>query len=256
MKRRTLVLMAIVLLSLSACKVVAPASTPAPTRVAPPPSGANWDDRTAYHEGLIAGERATADHMPGATVYHIDLEIPRDFDLLRGHQVLRYTNQEDESLDEIYFRLFPNITGGSATVSAVEVDGQKVEPTYELHDSAVRLVLPESLPPGDRTDIEMDFEVEVARFGSRQLESRIELLRAAPRSGTGLNAKTWQGVSSSLFADLLDPAADEIGRARRVLIMPDRNLHLLPFGALTPSADSSALRCSNGNTLAGASPPQ
>jgi aminopeptidase N len=101
--------------------------------------------------------------MPGATVYHIDLEIPRDFDLLKGHQVLRYTNQEDKPLEEIYFRLFPNIAGGSATVSAVEVDGQKVEPTYELHDSAIRLVLPESLPPGDRAVIEMDFEVEVAR---------------------------------------------------------------------------------------------
>jgi aminopeptidase N len=96
-------------------------------------------------------------------VYHIDLQIPDDFEVLKGHQEVLYTNQEEKPLDEVYFRTFPNIAGGAATVSVVKVNGRAVEPVFEFEDSALRVPLPTTLGPGERVEIQMDFEIEVAR---------------------------------------------------------------------------------------------
>jgi aminopeptidase N/predicted small lipoprotein YifL len=135
------------------------ASTPDPS----PGSGAAWDDRAIYRAGLIAAEQGALERLPGASVYHIDLQIPDDFRLLTGQQEVHYTNQEDEPLDEIYFRIFPNVAGGTALVSNVKVDGKNVEAAYEFEDSALRVPLPTALGPGEEAAIQMDFEVEVAR---------------------------------------------------------------------------------------------
>ncbi len=142
---------------------VPPTATSVPTPTAPQPFDTAWDDRAIFRPGLIDAEQEVLARLPGASVYHIDLQIHDDFLLLEGHEEVRYTNQEDEPLDEVYFRLFPNIAGGAAAVSAVQVDGQDVEPIYEFQDSALRVPLPTALQPGERVVIQMDFEVEVAQ---------------------------------------------------------------------------------------------
>jgi len=114
-----------------------------------------------FREGLIEAEREVLDRLPGATVYLIDLQIPDDFLVLQGHEEVRYTNQEDEPLEEVYFRLFPNAAGGEATVTGVKVDGEDVEAIYEFENSAVRVPLAAALEPGEPVVIQMDFEVDV-----------------------------------------------------------------------------------------------
>jgi aminopeptidase N len=131
------------------------------TRTASHPSDMAWDDRAIFRDGLIDAERAVLDRLPGATVYHMDLQIPGDFLTLQGRQQVRYTNQENEPLNEIYFRLFPNAAGGESTVSAVKVDDQDVEPAYEFEDSALRVPLPTALQPSQQVVIQMDFSVKV-----------------------------------------------------------------------------------------------
>jgi aminopeptidase N len=154
----TVLTLLIVLLGLMACSQKA-----TPTQTMAHPFDMAWDDRAIFRDGLIDAEQAGLDDLPGATVYHIDLQIPNDFVLLQGREQVRYTNQEDEPLNEIYFRLFPNIAGGEATVSAVKVDGQDLEPVYELQDSAVRVPLAAALQPGEQVVIQMDLAVEVPR---------------------------------------------------------------------------------------------
>jgi hypothetical protein len=132
-----------------------------PTRVAPQLSGVAWDDRAIFREGLVGAEQATLDGMPGASVYHIDFEVADDFSTLAGHEEVLYTNREERSLDEVYFRLFPNTAGGGVTISTLTVDDQEVEPVYEFADSAMRIPLPTALEPGAQVVIGMDFEVEV-----------------------------------------------------------------------------------------------
>ncbi len=99
--------------------------------------------------------------MERASVYHINLEISDDFLRLEGWEEVHFTNQEAEALDEIYFQLFPNASGGKVAVSVVTVDGQEAGAAYEFLDTALRVVLPAPLQPGDSADIRLEFEVDV-----------------------------------------------------------------------------------------------
>jgi hypothetical protein len=154
---RTIFAMLLVLAAVTAC------ITSLQTRTVSQPFDMAWEDRAIFREGLIDAERAVLGDLPGATVYHMDLQIPDDFLLLQGREQVRYTNQENEPLNEVYFRLFPNVAGGEATVSAVKVDDQDVEPVYELQNSAVRIPLAAALQPGEQAVLQMDFEVKVPR---------------------------------------------------------------------------------------------
>ena len=155
--KKLLVILMVVLLSLTACDLLRSLSAPA----APNPSEVAWDDRTLFKEGLVKAERAVLDSLPDASVYHIDLQIPDDCLFVLGREEVRYTNQQDVPLSEVYFRLYPNLLGGEIIVSAVKVDGKAVEPAYEAANSAMRVPLPAALQPGERVVIEMDFAVEV-----------------------------------------------------------------------------------------------
>jgi hypothetical protein len=161
MKRTTVfVLMVIVLLS-TACGKSTDVPTPTALWPASQPFDVAWDDRAIFRAGLTGAEQPVLDQLPGATVYHIDLEISPDYRRLHGHEEVLYTNREDVPLHEVYFRLFPNTAGGEATVSALTVDGQDVAPVYEFLNSAMRVELPDALEPDGQVTIRMDFEVQV-----------------------------------------------------------------------------------------------
>jgi aminopeptidase N len=141
---------------------VAPVATPTTTIVLSPDE-VDWDDRTVFRDGLIPSGQDILGDLLGATVYHLDLLIPEDFLILKGHEEVAYTNREDQPLHEVYFRLFTNTNGGKATVSGVTVDGQEVEGEYEWEGSAFRVPLTKPMEPGEQVVMEMDFEVEVPR---------------------------------------------------------------------------------------------
>jgi len=122
-----------------------------------------WDDRAIFRKGLVDEAQEALDRLPGASVYHIEFQISDDLLTLRGREEICYTNQEDEPLAEVYFRLFPNIADGAATVSAVKVGDQDVEPIYKFQDSAIRVPLPVALQPGEQVVIQMGFAVEMAQ---------------------------------------------------------------------------------------------
>ena len=144
---------------LTACQTLVPPITPAPTQVSPPPVDIAWDDRSLFSDGLISSEQGVLAELPDATVYHIDITIADDLLSLAGRQELRYTNAEDEPLDELYFRLFPNLTGGTVTVAGVQVDGRDVTTSLESADSALRVPLPDVLEPGVSVVVSLDFAV-------------------------------------------------------------------------------------------------
>ena len=175
---------ALAIVWLAACQSPHPTATPAPAKVEATPATVStvvpalaataaltpsnpldvpWDDRTSFRKGLINIEQDVLNRLPGASVYHIDLRISDDYSVLQGTQQVRYTNQETKPLNEVYFRLFANATGGKATVSAVKVDGQGIEPVYESRNTAVRVPLAAPLPPGQPVVIQMGFEVRIPR---------------------------------------------------------------------------------------------
>ncbi len=124
-----------------------------------------WDNRTVFQSGLIVQQHSVLEEMPGASVYHIDLEIEDDLTHLRGRQEIRYTNQETQTLADLYLRLFPNLADGSSTVSDVRVNDSPVEPSFDLRGSVMRVPLSPALDPGQSVVLRLAFEVEVPSDG-------------------------------------------------------------------------------------------
>ncbi|MCL4560473.1 MAG: M1 family metallopeptidase [Chloroflexi bacterium] len=144
----------------------APATLSAPTQPAPLPATAQAafparDDRSIFRSGLVLSEQGALDKLPGASVYHIDLSIGSDLTSLNGLEEVRYTNNETVSLNEIYFRLYPNLFGGSIEISHLEVDGTTAPSSLEQKNSALRIPLSPPLAPGQEAIISMDFSVRV-----------------------------------------------------------------------------------------------
>ncbi len=120
-----------------------------------------WEERSIYASTLIGSEQDILSGLPGATVYHLEIEIDESLLALRGREAVLYTNRADVSLNEIYLRLFPNIFGGSSTVSEVQVNDQPVTPALELNDSALRIPLEPALSPGEQVVIRLTFDLTV-----------------------------------------------------------------------------------------------
>ena len=135
----------------------------------PPPTlfVTDWDDRTLFEAGLIETERGALAELPGATTYHIEVELSDDLSELTGRQQVRYTNLETEALSELYFHLYPNLLGGAITVANLTVDGTPVEPIFELGESAMQIPLAQPLQPGEQRVISMAYTISVPKTPER-----------------------------------------------------------------------------------------
>jgi hypothetical protein len=163
MERGRIFSLLLLTLCLTGCGASREPAAAIPTRVVPHPFDVAWDDRELFRPGLVEVERPVLDRLPGATVYHIDLQVPSNFRRLQIGERVLYTNREDVPLDAVYLRLFPNAAGGKVTVSDLKVDGYDVEPVYEFLDSAMRVPLSPALQPGEQVEIEIDLALKVAR---------------------------------------------------------------------------------------------
>ena len=153
----------LVILSLAACQTAVPTSTSEPTQEMQNIFDAAWGERELFRANLVPSEQGILDELPGATEYHIEFTIADDFNLIRGHEAVLFTNQEDTPLDAVYFRLYPNVTGGRTIISNVTVDGEEVETRLEEVDSSLHVQLPELLEPNSSVVLELDFNVEIPR---------------------------------------------------------------------------------------------
>jgi hypothetical protein len=129
-------------------------SPPAASEVLP----SDWQDLAP---GLTEGFLADLGDLGGATEYVIDLHLAADLQRVEAHQTVHYTNREDVALGELYFRLYPVLVGGEMTVTAVQVDGEVVEPGYEYERSALRVPLRSPLQPAEAIDVAIDYTVDV-----------------------------------------------------------------------------------------------
>lgn len=153
---------------LSLSLLLASCTFPSPTPDTPPTSTLKpdlmttpWDDRSLFKAGLVASAQSALDELDGASVYHLELAIAENLYQISGSEEVRYTNTETVPLNEVHFRLFPNILGGAMTVSNLTVDGGAALPRYELADSLMIVPLSAPLEAGQSVVISMDFAVTV-----------------------------------------------------------------------------------------------
>lgn len=148
-------------LLLSSCNFPQPTPDSPTTTPEPDPMTTAWDDRSTFKDGLVASAQSALNGLDGASVYHIEFTIADNLYQVTGTEEVRYTNTETVPLDEVRFRLFPNILGGAMTVSDLTVDGQPVTPRYELADSLMIVPLSAPLEVSQSVVIRMDFAVTV-----------------------------------------------------------------------------------------------
>jgi len=144
----------LLIMLLSACRTPAPVLTSTPPALETPQFA---EGREIYRSGLIESAQPILAELPGATEYRLDITIAADYLSVQGHESIRYTNRESDSLDAIYLRLFPNIAGGDLTVSSVTIAAQPVQPVEEAYRSSLRLPLAAPLAPQDAVELELDF---------------------------------------------------------------------------------------------------
>jgi hypothetical protein len=114
-----------------------------------------------YEANLVEQFRDELRNFEDATRYSIDLEIGETLSDIAGSMVVVYTNTESVPLDEIYFRLFPNVGGDFLVVENLMINDQPLEINLEHKGTAVRVDLPEPLVPGNSVVISMDFSQNV-----------------------------------------------------------------------------------------------
>ena len=149
-------------LILVSCSITQPSATPGSTATSiPDPLNTSWDDRSIFKNGLVASEQPVLDGLNGAIIYHLDIKIGEDMLHVTGVEEVRYTNTETAPLNEIQFRLFPNILGGKLTVSNLTIDGKSTQPRYALQNSLMIVPLSTPLEPGQNTVLRMEYAVTV-----------------------------------------------------------------------------------------------
>lgn len=122
-----------------------------------------WDDRSLFQSGLVESQQSVLEELDGASVYHIEFNIDESIYQISGHQDVRYTNMEDVELNEVQFRLFPNILGGQMDISNVTMNGLEITPELALENSLLIVRLPAALERGQSVEISMDFDITVPR---------------------------------------------------------------------------------------------
>jgi hypothetical protein len=158
----------------------APANTPAPPTEAPevvntPDSTLDtplplpdpelfptpWGNRSDFTANLVSSDQGVLAEDLSVSVYHLELTISSDYRRMMGREEVLYTNRETITLNEIVFRLYPNLLGGNATVSNLRVNGGEVSPILELEDTILRVPLAQPLAPGEAVVVSMSFDVEI-----------------------------------------------------------------------------------------------
>jgi len=152
---------------LSLSLLLASCNLPSPTIPASPSNPSSsllktaWDDRALFKSGLVASEQPVLNELNGASVYHLSFNIADNLYHVTGTEEVRYTNTEATTLNDVQFRLFPNVLGGEMQITNLQVDSQPVNPEYELEKSLMIVRLPKVLGPGQSIVLHMDFSVTV-----------------------------------------------------------------------------------------------
>ncbi len=141
-----------------------PTAMPLPTPL--PPAPADWDDLAPYRQAMRAGFEGDVEAFADRNRYFIEATVELgDAATVRGAQRVRYTNRSGDVLDEIVFRLYPNLEAFSARMDivSVEVAGVPVAPEYAVRRSVLRVPLPEPLLPGGRVELTLAFTSTIER---------------------------------------------------------------------------------------------
>jgi hypothetical protein len=129
------------------------------------------DDIEALAPSLIPAEQDVLTSLDDPPHYILNVAVDFDALTVAGTAEIHYTNNEQEALDAIYLRLYPNADyyeEGATRIDAVNVDGVAADFSLENPERTVlKVPLPEPLEPGERTKLQIAFFVTVPQRSDR-----------------------------------------------------------------------------------------
>ncbi len=161
-----------------------------------------------FKDGLTSTYRSDVGDLVDAPRYVLSYKISGGYRTIEGHQTVRYTNNENDPLQEIIFHLYPNLLGGEMRVGTVAVDDVAILPAIEQYQSIMRLPLASPLSPGKSVIINIDFSVYVppgggSNYGILALEEGILSLAHAYPTLAVYDNNGWDTAIPSPQGDLL-----------------------------------------------------
>ncbi len=120
-----------------------------------------------YRAALLPAYAGDMAAYADAPFYALDMALTVNDDgaTITGRQTVQYTNRAGRLLDQIVFRLYPNLRsyGGEMAVSAASVDGFPAALDLDETRTILSVTLPQPLAPGARTAIRLDYTVTVTK---------------------------------------------------------------------------------------------
>jgi hypothetical protein len=126
------------------------------------------DPLAVYRAAMAPSQQALLDALPPMPEYRMDVRVDPAELRLAGRMTLHLPAQPDGAVpDEFYFRLYPLLQhyAGSVGVDLVTVNGRGAPFSYEVSDTALRVVTPpDAVQPGQPITIGMQWRVKAQEF--------------------------------------------------------------------------------------------
>lgn len=128
-------------------------------------------DVTPYAASLLPAEQDDVAALDDLPIYTLDVRVDWDALTVIGTETLLFTNNEEVSLDALYFRLYPNASHyeeGQTDIGVVTLDGQPAEFRINGNSGTVlEVLLPQPLAPEARVGLALPFTVTIPHCADR-----------------------------------------------------------------------------------------
>lgn len=127
---------------------------------------ASPDEMAPYRPAMQPGAQGQLEPLDVLPRYDIWVRIdPAAERQVTGREQVRVYHRGQDELDELFFRLYPNLPryGGSMSIGGVAVNGQSVPFSYAAESTAIHIPLPEPLPPGGQATVKLKFDLKVVK---------------------------------------------------------------------------------------------
>ncbi|MBC7261408.1 MAG: hypothetical protein H5T63_05295, partial [Chloroflexi bacterium] len=217
--------------------------TPTPSPTATLVLSPSWQDVDTYRAAMLPTFADDVTRIESPTFYYICARVDwvEEMPQVSASQITRYTNRAGEPLDRLYFRLLPNKPsyGSALTFQKVMVQGSEAELEYEVEGTALGVILPHLLKPGQSVDVYMEYQVTVpvenARgYGTFNYQDGILLLSNFYPMVAVYEPKGW---NLSLAPDYGDPVYAETSFFTMELTVPQGML-VITSGSTTERRDN------------------
>jgi len=198
------------------------------------------DDLAPYRAAMLPHAQSQLARVGTVPRYDIDLHIDTERLTVTGHETVLYTNDHPDALNELYFRLYPNLPAydGEMQVDRIEIEGKEIEASYEATRTALRVPLPYSLRPKQRIRLKLDFKLRVQqRDGGRVLMGQSQDILSLPNFYPMLATRRNGSWDLSIGPDFADAVFSDVA-LYRVDIDAPQDMVMVGTGVIAGQEDT------------------